>query len=88
MPVGIKEKEYAEGSNSRKAEPSIEKKGNDGVDKMNDIIAKQRLKEAADAAVIKEYIPKNTARNFTMKSANKSLRLGKIRKNANVPVGV
>lgn len=26
MPVGIKEKEYAEGSNSRKAEPSIEKK--------------------------------------------------------------
>ena len=88
MPVGIKEKEYAEGSNSRKAEPSIEKKGNDGVGKMNDIIAKQRLKEAADAAVIKEYIPKHTARNFTMKSADRSLKAYKRRKNANVPVGV
>jgi len=88
MPVGIKEKEYAEGSNSRKAEPSIEKKGDDGVNKMNDIIAKQRSKEASDNAVIKEYIPTKTARNFTMKSADKSLRSYKRRKNANVPVGV
>lgn len=47
---------------------------------MNDIIAKQRLKEAADAAVIKEYIPKHTARNFTMKSADRSLKAYKRRK--------
>jgi hypothetical protein len=88
MPVGIKEKEYAEGSNSRKAEPSIEKKGDDGVNKMNDIIAKQRFQDDADTAVIKEYVPTKTARNFTMKSADKSLRSYKRRKNANVPVGV